>query len=610
MAAPPLLTLQGIALTFGGTPLLSGADLALAPGDRTCLVGRNGSGKSTLLKVAAGLVEPDKGVRFLQPGTTVRYLAQEPDFSGHATTLSFVEAGMGPGDEMYRARYLLESLGLTGEEDPSRLSGGESRRAALAQALAPEPDILLLDEPTNHLDLPAIEWLEAELKGSRSALVLISHDRRFLEALSRSTVWLDRGTTRRLDQGFFRLRGLARPGVRGGGARPPQARSQDRRGRGLAALRRDGAAQAQRQAARRPARPAPPGPRASWARRRRDPDGERDRGLRRPGGRGARRRQILRRAPDRPRPQLAHRRRDRLGIVGANGTGKTTLVNLLTGRLPPDSGEVKVGANVTLNLLDQRRSALDPERTVADVLTGGGSDTVQVGGQSRHVIGYMKDFLFSPEQARTPVGVLSGGERNRLLLARALAEAGNLLVLDEPTNDLDLETLDLLQEMLGDYAGTLILVSHDRDFLDRVVDTVLVSEGEGRWIAYAGGYSDMVAQRGVGVQARGVVAPKGTAKDAVKDAVKNPAKPAARPDARKRLGFNEQHELKTLPARMKALEGNRAKLRAALDDPTLYARDPARFEAISRTLATTEADLAGAEERWLELEMMREELEG
>jgi ATP-binding cassette subfamily F protein uup len=296
---------------------------------------------------------------------------------------------------------------------------------------------------------------------------------------------------------------------------------------------------------------------------------------------------------------------DRLGIVGANGTGKTTLVNLLTGRLPPDSGEVKVGANVTLNLLDQRRSALDPERTVADVLTGGGSDSVQVGGQSRHVIGYMKDFLFSPEQARTPVGVLSGGERNRLLLARALAEAGNLLVLDEPTNDLDLETLDLLQEMLGDYAGTLILVSHDRDFLDRVVDTVLVSEGEGRWVAYAGGYSDMVAQRGVGVQARGVVASKGA-----KDASREAAKPPARPAAKKRLGFNEQHELKTLPARIAALEGNRAKLRAALDDATLYARDPARFEAISRTLATTEADLAGAEERWLELEMMREELEG
>ncbi|WP_288584357.1 ABC-F family ATP-binding cassette domain-containing protein [uncultured Methylobacterium sp.] len=610
MAAPPLLTLQGIALTFGGTPLLAGADLALAPGDRTCLVGRNGSGKSTLLKVAAGLVEADKGVRFLQPGTTVRYLAQEPDFSGHDTTLSFVEAGMGPGDELYRARYLLESLGLTGEEDPSRLSGGESRRAALAQALAPEPDILLLDEPTNHLDLPAIEWLEAELKGSRSALVLISHDRRFLEALSRSIVWLDRGTTRRLDQGFSAFEGWRDQVFE------EEERDRHKLDRKIAAeedwLRYGVTARRKRNVKRL----AGLHDLRRQAREHRGPVGAATLTVSETEASGTlvvEARDVVKSYGERPIVRdlsLRIAKGDRLGIVGANGTGKTTLVNLLTGRLPPDAGIVKVGANVTLNLLDQRRSALDLDRTVADVLTGGGSDTVQVGNQSRHVIGYMKDFLFSPEQARTPVSVLSGGERNRLLLARALAEAGNLLVLDEPTNDLDLETLDLLQEMLGDYAGTLILVSHDRDFLDRVVDTVLVSEGEGRWVAYAGGYSDMVAQRGVGVQARGVVAPKGAAKDVAKDAAKDAQKPAGRAEAKKRLGFNEQHELKTLPARMKALEGNRAKLRTALDDPTLYARDPARFEAISRTLATTEDDLAKAEERWLELEMMREELEG
>ncbi|PIK70761.1 elongation factor 3, partial [Methylobacterium frigidaeris] len=573
---------------------------------RTCLVGRNGSGKSTLLKVAAGLVEPDKGVRFVQPGTTVRYLAQEPDFSGHATTLSFVEAGMGPGDELYRARYLLESLGMTGEEDPSRLSGGESRRAALAQALAPEPDILLLDEPTNHLDLPAIEWLEAELKGSRSALVLISHDRRFLEALSRATVWLDRGTTRRLDQGFAAFEGWRDQVFE------EEERDRHKLDRKIAAeedwLRYGVTARRKRNVKRL----AGLHELRRKAREHRGPVGAATLTVSETEASGAlvvEARDVSKSYGDRPIVRdlsLRIARRDRLGIVGANGTGKTTLVNLLTGSLEPDSGEVKIGANVTLNLLDQRRSALDPERTVADVLTGGGSDSVQVGGQSRHVVGYMKDFLFSPEQARTPVGVLSGGERNRLLLARALAEAGNLLVLDEPTNDLDLETLDLLQEMLGDYAGTLILVSHDRDFLDRVVDTVLVSEGEGRWVAYAGGYSDMVAQRGAGVQARGAVSPKGAAKDTVQA-----SKPAlARPTAKRRLGFNEQHELKTLPARIAALEGNRAKLRAALDDPTLYARDPARFEAISRTLATTETDLASAEERWLELEMMREELEG
>ncbi len=539
----------------------------------------------------------------------MRYLAQEPDFSGHDTTLSFVEAGMGPGDEIYRARYLLESLGLTGEEDPSRLSGGESRRAALAQALAPEPDILLLDEPTNHLDLPAIEWLEAELKGSRSALVLISHDRRFLEALSRSIVWLDRGTTRRLDQGFAAFEGWRDQVFE------EEERERHKLDRKIAAeedwLRYGVTARRKRNVKRL----AGLHDLRRQAREHRGPVGAATMTVSETEASGTlvvEARDVAKAYGDRPIVRdlsLRIAKGDRLGIVGANGTGKTTLVNLLTGRLPPDEGIVKVGANVTLNLLDQRRSALDPERTVADVLTGGGSDSVQVGNQSRHVIGYMKDFLFSPEQARTPVSVLSGGERNRLLLARALAEAGNLLVLDEPTNDLDLETLDLLQEMLGEYAGTLILVSHDRDFLDRVVDTVLVSEGEGRWVAYAGGYSDMVAQRGVGVQARGVVSP--SAKDGARDGVKAVPKPAAaRPAARKRLGFNEQHELKTLPARIAALEGNRAKLRAALDDPTLYARDPARFEAISRTLATTETDLASAEERWLELEVMREEMEG
>ncbi|GJD47703.1 ABC transporter ATP-binding protein uup [Methylobacterium crusticola] len=609
MAAPPLLTLQGVTLTFGGTPLLTGADLALAPGDRTCLVGRNGSGKSTLLRVAAGLAEPDRGVRFVQPGTTIRYLAQEPDFAGHATTLSFVEAGLGPGDEAYRARYLLESLGLTGGEEPGRLSGGESRRAALAQALAPAPDILLLDEPTNHLDLPAIEWLEAELKGSRSALVLISHDRRFLQALSRSTVWLDRGVTRRLDQGFSAFEGW-RDAVF-----EEEERDRHKLDRRIAAeedwLRYGVTARRKRNVKRlaglhdlRRQRREHRGPLGSASLAATETEASGSLVIEAAG--------VSKAYDGRPIVRdlsLRVARRDRLGIVGANGTGKTTLVNLLTGRLAPDSGTVRLGANVSLNLLDQRRSALDPERTLADVLTGGGSDTVAVGGQSRHVVGYMKDFLFSPEQARTPVGVLSGGERNRLLIARALAEAGNLLVLDEPTNDLDLETLDLLQEMLSDYAGTLILVSHDRDFLDRVVDAVLVSEGEGRWLAYAGGYSDMVAQRGAGVQAREAPRGEGPARGGAREAGSAPAR-RAEASPRRRLGFNEQHELKTLPARIAALEGNAEKLRAAMADPTLYARDPGRFEAVSTALAATETDLAAAEERWLALEMQREALEG
>ncbi|GJE60368.1 ATP-binding cassette domain-containing protein [Methylobacterium trifolii] len=599
MAAPPLLTLQGVALTFGGTPLIEGADLTIAPGERACLVGRNGSGKSTLMRIAAGLVEPDRGVRFLQPGTTIRYLAQEPDFSGFSTTLDFVESGLQPGDANHRARYLLESLGLTGQEDPARLSGGEGRRAALAQALAPEPDVLLLDEPTNHLDLPAIEWLESELRNVRAALVLISHDRRFLSALSRATVWLDRGVTRRIEQGFSGFEAWRDAFFE------EEERDRHKLDRKIADeehwLRYGVTARRKRNVRRL-------GNLHALRKERRDD--------RRPVGsvtmqageaeasgalvveaKGAGKSYGERRIVD--DLSLRVMRGDRLGIVGANGAGKTTLINLLTGKLAPDSGSVAQGTNLKLMLLDQARAVLEPGQTVTDVLTGGRGDSVTVNGVSRHVIGYLKDFLFAPEQARTPVSVLSGGERNRLLIARALAQPANLLVLDEPTNDLDLETLDLLQEMLGEYAGTLILVSHDRDFLDRVVGSVLVAEGEGRWVEYAGGYTDMVTQRGAGIQAR--TAP---AKAKAEPRERPPA--AGLPPGRPRLGFKDQHELKTLPARIEKLEGAIAQLRTILADANLYARDPARFEKASGMLAQAETELSAAEERWLELEMLRE----
>jgi ATP-binding cassette subfamily F protein uup len=296
-------------------------------------------------------------------------------------------------------------------------------------------------------------------------------------------------------------------------------------------------------------------------------------------------------------------RGDRLGIIGPNGAGKTTLINMLTGVMEPDTGRVRLGANLQMVTLDQRRASLDPDATVAETLTGGRGDTVTIGGQTKHVIGYMKDFLFSPEQARTPVGVLSGGERNRLMLARALAQPSNLLVLDEPTNDLDLETLDLLEEMIQDYSGTVILVSHDRDFLDRTVSSVLVSEGEGRWLEYAGGYTDMVAQRGRGVQARTVE------KEAKPKSADKPASSAPMQNKRK-LSFNEQHDLKTLPKRMDELGAKIVKVQEILADPDLYSRDPARFQKAMDALTTLQADLHAAEERWLELEMLREELEG
>ncbi|KAA2241244.1 ABC-F family ATP-binding cassette domain-containing protein [Salinarimonas soli] len=604
MALPPLLTLQDVALTFGGTPLLVGASLSVGPGERVCLVGRNGSGKSTLLKVAAGFVEPDRGVRFVQPGATVRYLPQEPDFEGFATTLAYVEAGLGPGDDEYRARYLLNELGLTGEESTAALSGGEARRAALARTLAPAPDILLLDEPTNHLDLPAIEWLEAELKGLRTALVIISHDRRFLENLSRATVWLDRGLTRRLERGFeafeeWRDATLAE-----------EERDRQKLARKIADEEhwmRYGVTARRKRNQRRVSELADLRTTLREARRAQGSvamtlaDGETSGKLVMEAERASKAydgRPIVRDF------SIRIARGDRVGVVGSNGAGKTTLLNMLTGALPPDEGRVRQGAGIEMVTLDQRRETLDPAWTVAEALTGGRGDTVMVAGTPKHVIGYMKDFLFAPEQARTPVGVLSGGERARLMLARALARPSNLMVLDEPTNDLDLETLDLLQETLADYAGTVLLVSHDRDFLDRIVGSVIVAEGDGRWVEYAGGYSDMVAQRGSGIAARAAPAAPARRSDEPK------AAPQPRPPQKRRLSANETHALKTLPKRMAELETRIAELQRRLDDATLYARDPAGFAKVTDAITAAQTELNAAEERWLELEILREEIGG
>ncbi len=494
--APPLLLLQDIRVSLGSMKLLDGATLSLGAGERVCLVGRNGSGKSTLLKIASGEVAFDAGTRFLQPGATMRYLPQEPDLSAHATVLDYVEAGLGPNDDAYRARYLLEELGLTGAEHPANLSGGEARRAALARTLAPSPDILLLDEPTNHLDLPAIEWLEAELRSLSAGIVLISHDRRLLEVLSRGIVWLDRGQTRRLDQGFahfetWRDQVLEQEEQEFHKLGRQIAREEDWMRYGVTArrkrnVRRVAELATLRQQKREHNKQESAAKMASA-------------GAELSGKLVAVAEGVSKSYAARPivrNLELRVLRGDRLGIVGPNGAGKTTLLQLLTGQAAPDAGLVKLGTNLTIVTLDQQRAALNPAATLAATLTGGKTDMVQVGTQSRHVIGYMKDFLFKPEQARTPVGTLSGGERGRLLLAAALAKPSNLLILDEPTNDLDLETLDLLQEMLGDYPGTILLVSHDRDFLDRVATATLAAEGAGSWLQYAGGYSDMLAQRG------------------------------------------------------------------------------------------------------------------
>jgi ATP-binding cassette subfamily F protein uup len=600
--APPLIQLKDIRLTFGGTPLLISVELNVAPSERVCLIGRNGSGKSTLLKIAAGLVEPDGGTRFVQPGATIRYLPQEPDFGDHATTLAYVEAGLAPGDDHHQAHYLLEQLGLTGEENPANLSGGEARRAALARVLAPSPDILLLDEPTNHLDLTTIEWLEQELDSRRSALVLISHDRRFLSNLSRSTAWLDRGRIKQIDRGFasfeaWRDEVLAeeereqhkldrkivdeehwlRHGVSG------------RRKRNVKRLANLHALRAQRRNYRGTAGTA------NLAAAEAEASGRlviEAKGITKAYGE----RKIVENFSTRIQ------RGDRLGVVGPNGAGKTTLVDLLTGGTPPDSGTVRLGANLEMATLDQHRESLDPKSTLAEALTGARGDHVMVGGKPKHVVGYMKDFLFAQEQRGTPLEVLSGGERGRLMLARALAKPSNLLVLDEPTNDLDLETLDVLEEMLGDYEGTVILISHDRDFLDRVVTSVIAPEGNGKWIEYAGGYSDMLAQRGADLKRETVKAQPVTEKKEDKPA-------AAQAAPKRRLSFNEKHALETLPKKIETLHADIAKLQRVLDDPNLYAKDRKTFDDASAAIAKAHEDLAAAEDRWLELEMLREEIE-
>ena len=537
--AAPLLSLKNVSLRLGRQALLADVELVVGEGDRLALVGRNGSGKSTLLKIMAGEVEPDQG-EVVRQGTTVRYLPQEPDLSDYATTLAYVEAGLVPGDDHHRGRILLAALGLTGDEEPSRLSGGEKRRAALARVLAPQPDILILDEPTNHLDLPAIEWLEAELVSSRSAIVLVSHDRRHAgDVVARDAVarpregstprpWLRRpsrdGATRRSS----RRSGTARSSTE---RLPPscdwlrygvtarRSRNQGRL-RALNEMRR-----ARREAASRHRQ-------GEVLRQRREDVGQAgDRGRRTSRSRFGER--VLIR-------DLSIRiaRGDRLGIVGPNGAGKTTLVEILTGAATPDSGTVRLGTNLEIASLDQRRASLDPATTLKQALTRTGGDTVMVGGQSRHVMSYMRDFLFSPEQAGQPVSALSGGERGRLMLARALATPSNLLVLDEPTNDLDLETLDLLQEAIADYPGTVILVSHDRDFLDRTVTSVLAAEGTGRWIEYAGGYTDMLAQRGEreGESAE-VTAP------ITRKVSQPPASAPAIGRTKRKLSFKEKHAL-------------------------------------------------------------------
>ena len=605
--APPILKLDDIFLSFGGAPLLAGASLQIEAGDKICLVGRNGSGKSTLLKIAAGLVEAQSGEVFRHPSSTVRYLEQAPDFAGFNTVQAYAEAGLGPGDDPYRVTYLLSHLGLTGEEDPKTLSGGESRRAALARVLAPEPDILLLDEPTNHLDLPTIEWLEGELQKTRSALVLISHDRRFLEKVSTATVWLDRGTSRRLDRGFahfeaWRDQVLEAEELEQHKLGKAIEREEHWLRYGVTArrkrnMRRLGELQTMRSQYR-----GHKGPQGSVQATVSDAQES--------GKLVIEADKITKSFGDRtivmPFSIRVHRG-DCIGLVGPNGAGKTTLLKMLTGQLSPDSGTIKLGTNLEIATLDQKREDLDPENTLANYLTDGRGENLLVNGEQRHVTGYMKEFLFQPEQARTPIKSLSGGERARLMLARILSRPANLLILDEPTNDLDIETLDLLQEIVAGFPGTVILVSHDRDFLDRTVTSTIApavpDAPDGRWIEYAGGYSDMLAQR------KGALEERKRAEKAAEKPKTQEAAPSAG-SAKTKLSFKQKFALDNLPKEMAKAEAEIAKREQAMADPNLFTRDAAAFNRLAAEMEKLRSSLTKMEEEWLELEMLREELEG
>ena len=607
MSSPPILYLQDVNLTFGVTPLLEGADLSIAPGERLCVVGRNGSGKSTLLKIAAGMVEPDSGERFVQPGIMVSYLDQDPTFKGASTIGEYVLAELMDNEDKQRAFQLMADLRLSSDQGLENLSGGERRRVALAKVMAPDPDILLLDEPTNHLDLPAIEWLENALKSLRSALVLISHDRRFLSNMSQSTLWLDRGKTSLLKKGFNHFEDWRDQEIE---LEMMRLQKLDRKIEREEHWVRYGVSGRRKRNVKRLAELS------ALKKQRRDHQGqagnvkaqvsEADMS----GKLVVKADKIAKSFGDKKivsQFSTQIKRGDRVGLVGANGAGKTTMLNMLIGELTPDVGNVRLGKNLQMLVLDQARAGIKRDWTIKDALTDGAGDYVTIGEDKMHVIGYMKDFLFHPSQMRTPANVLSGGELARLLLARGLRHPSNVLIMDEPTNDLDLETLDLLQELIADYQGTVILVSHDRDFLDRTVTSVINSEGEGQWVEYAGGYSDMLVQRKAG--------DVGGDKDAHKlpegkNLDKNATSPKPTHKAITKLSYKQKYALEQLPGEMRELETLIADSKKLLSDTSLFTKDPELFNKNAMALEKAETRLAEAEAEWLELEILREELEG
>ncbi len=602
MAPPPLLSLRDGHITFGGNPLFRGVSFSAGAGEKICLVGRNGSGKSTLLKVLAGEVVLDSGDRFLHPGSRLAYLSQDPSLEGESVA-AYVAEGLPADqqDQMFLVEAMLDSLKLDATLSPATLSGGEARRAALARALVGAPDILLLDEPTNHLDLPTILWLEKALVAFRGALILISHDRTFLNAVSRQTLWLDRGLVRRNEAGFSNFEQWSEDVLN---AEEAELSRIDKKleaethwlHRGVTARRKRNMGRLRKLfelREKRSKRISQPGQVRM----------EIDSGSS-SGALVAEVTAISKGFDERALIQnfsTRIMRGDRVGLIGPNGAGKTTLLKILTGALQPDSGTIRLGTALEVAVFDQRRESLNPETSVWDTLTDGAGDFISVRGQPRHVVGYMRDFLFEERQARTPVKALSGGERNRLLLAKLLASPSNLLILDEPTNDLDMDTLDLLQEMLADYDGTLLLVSHDRDFLDRLVTSVIAFEGNGRLTEYAGGYTDALTQG---------LSPQGTETSSASPTSSSSSPPASpRPKTPStRLSYKDKRDLELLPGQIDLWHAEQQKMEAELADPDLFTRDPARYSSLADDLQTLRDKIAANEDRLLELMVLQEEM--
>ena len=588
----PILAYQNLGLVQGSGWLFRGLDLYIAPRDRLALIGRNGAGKTTLLKLLAGNIDADEGLRTIVPGSKVVLLEQEPSIAGFATLRDFALAGS-DAPAAHEVEAIADQIGIDLSREAASASGGERRRAAIARALAMDPDVLLLDEPTNHLDLAAIEWLESWLARFTGAFIAISHDRTFLTRLTRQTLWLDRGGIRRHEVGFGGFEAWTER------VYEEEARNAERldaklkleehwKLRGVTARRRRNQGRLTKLYEMREQRKAMLGP-PGTAKLAIAADDVRTKVVIDAA-------QVSKSFGDRPIiSDFTFRvtRGDRIGVVGANGTGKSTLLKLLTGELAPDTGKVKLSKTLNSIVIDQQRKLMDPAKTVREVLTDGG-DWIEVQGVRKHVFGYLKEFLFEPAIAEAKIGALSGGERSRVLLAREFARPSNLLVLDEPTNDLDLETLDLLQAVIAEYEGTVLIVSHDRDFLDRTVTVTLGLDGSGKVDIVAGGYEDWEKQR--------------SGKTGTKRAAAAKASAPAPAKAKTKLTYIDQRDLELLPQEIEKIEAAIARDEAALADPDLYVKNPKKFDTLMKAIDAAKTKKDAAERRWLELAEMAEGL--